>query len=51
MSKERIRKEFDFNPRPHEEGDAIYDMNIIILWIFQSTPSRGGRPKSQGMLY
>ena len=35
----------DFNPRPREEGDAV-DFNLLVTCsLFQSTPSRRGRPQ------
>ena len=34
-----------FNPRPHEEGDHATIARYVFTVGFQSTPSRGGRPR------
>ena len=36
---------WSFNPRTHEECDAISFLTLITLLVFQSTHSRGVRPK------
>jgi len=36
-----------FNPRPRAEGDVTYQVLGPWYWLFQSTPSRGGRRKAR----
>ena len=36
-----------FNPRPHAEGDPLRIAEIVLIYLFQSTPSRGGRRSFQ----